>query len=74
MCSTHNTTHGIDIFSSFILVCGADLKHIVNLTCYRGGGIKRTVLALNLFYTIPKLPENIYAVGGVVGRAHPPLV
>ena len=55
MCSTHNTTHGIDIFSSFILVCGADLMRIVILTCYRGGwGIERTVLALNLFYTIPK--------------------
>ena len=74
MCSTHNTTHGIDIFSSFILVCGADLKHIVILTCYRGGGgIKRTVLSLNSLHD-SKVPENIYAVGGVVGRAHPFLV
>ena len=33
-------THVIDIFSSFILVCGAEMSDIDLdiLTCYRGGG------------------------------------
>ena len=70
MCSTHNTTHGIDIFSSFYIVCGADLMHIVILTCYRGGGNKKDCIGSKFVLHDSKVPENIYAVGGVVGRAH----
>ena len=57
MCSTHNTTHGIDIFSSFILVCGADLKHIVNLTCYRGGENKKDCIGSKFVLHDSKVPE-----------------
>ena len=55
-------------------MCGADLKHIVNLTCYRGGGDKKDCIGSKFVLHDSKVPENIYAVGGVVGRAHPFLV